>query len=276
METKAISKKDKNFHIINYTLMIAFALTCIGLAIYYAVIGDPNNRLLASFGVTLLFILPILIELIFRCRISNLVTLCFITYTVLAGLLGCVFNFYNISFLKLNEWYDIFIHTLAGYVFSFIGLIFISKFENYKKLSPWTVLIFCVFFTLAIELIWELMEWFADSCLGQQSQGHPPVGQPAPLVTDTNIDMLCNFIGSILFLIHFVIGKFSKVKLGMNYIEEELCGDKIIVRKQKKNKQEETKEIVENIQTENTENINEKNTENQQDDLHNEDNNALE
>ena len=228
-----LSHKEKIFRIVNYTLMILMFLTCVGLGIYNYLIGDPNNRLLASIGVSLLFIAPILVELIFRIRISNFVLICFIVYTILAGILGSLLNFYNTSALQLDQWYDVFIHTLAGYVFSFIGLIFISKLQNYKKLNPWTILLFCVCFTLAVELVWELIEWFADVCLGQNSQGHAPVGQPAPLVTDTNLDMLCNFAGSIIFAAHFIVSKFSKVSLGMNYIEKELCEKKIISRKKK-------------------------------------------
>ena len=234
-------RKDKIFRIVNYCLMVLLFLTCVGIGIYYYVIGDPNNRLLACVGVSLLFIAPILIELIFRIKISNFIVVCLIVYSFLAGFLGSLLNFYNLSTLELNEWYDVFIHTLAGYVFSFIGLIFISRLQNYKKLNPWTVLLFCVFFTLATELVWELIEWFADSCLGQTSQGHPPVGQPAPLVTDTNLDMLCNFSGSIIFAAHFIVAKFSKVNLGMSYIEKELCENKLFSRKAKKKKVEETK-----------------------------------
>lgn len=241
------NKKDKVFKIVNYVLMIVLALTCVGLGIYYYVIGDPNNRLLASVGVTLLFVLPMLVELIFRCRISNLILLFYTIYSFLAGLLGCLLNFYNTSGFGLDVWYDIFIHTLAGYVFSLIGLIVVSKFEKYKNLNPWTVLFFCFCFTLAIELIWELMEWFADSCLGQQSQGHPPVGQPAPLVTDTNIDMLCNFSGAVLFAIHFIVGKFTKAKVGIKFIEKEFCENKIFSRKLKKSKQNKASEENNNL-----------------------------
>lgn len=240
METKANnqspSKSEKVFHIVNYILMISMTLLCMSLCIYYVTIGDPNNRVLASIGVSLLFLVPILIELIFRCRISNLITFCYVLYSILAGVLGCVFNFYNLEAASLNVWYDIFIHTLAGYVFCFIALILISRFEKYKNLNPWTIIIFCICFTLAIELIWELLEWFADSCFAQNSQGFAPQGQPAPLVTDTNIDMLCNFSGAVLFAVQFIIGKFTKFKLGVNYIEKELCGDKIVVKKPKRRK----------------------------------------
>lgn len=245
-----ISQKDKVFHIVNYALMILMTLTCLGLTVYYLIIGDPNNRLFSSLGIATLFIVPILIELIFRCRISNLILLCFIIYSTLAGFMGCVLNFYNTSSFGLDVWYDIFIHGLVGYIFAFIGLIVISRFENYKKLSPWTVLLFCIFLTLAIELVWELMEWFADNCLGQYSQGYPPEGQSVPLVTDTNIDLLCNFIGAIVFAIHFIIAKFTKLKLGFDFIEKELCGDKLIVRKPKKSK---NNTIEQTVQLENVE-----------------------
>lgn len=244
------AKKDKTFRVINYILMILLSITCAGLCIYYFVIGDPNNRVLASFGVAILFVLPMLLELIFRCRFSNLLLLCYTVYAVLAGLIGCVFNVYN-----LTSWYDIFIHCLAGYVFCFIGLMLLGKLEKYNKLKPWTVLLFCIFLSLATELIWELMEWFADKCLGQNSQGFAPVGQPAPLVTDTNLDMLCNFSGVVVFILHFVLGKFTKLNLGIKYIENEFCGDKLVVKKLKNNQSIEKEAPVEEVITQDDEQL---------------------
>ena len=223
------NKKDKIFHRINYSLMIVFAIVCVSLLIYYVIIGDPNNRLLASIGVTLLFILPIFIELVFRCRFSNLLVFLYIVYCVVAGLIGCVFNVYN-----LTSWYDIFIHTLAGYVFCFVGLIVLGRLEKHDKLNAWTIILFCVSLSLATELIWELIEWFSDCCLGQNSQGFAPIGQPAPLVTDTNIDLLCNFSGTILFILHFALGKFTKLNLGVNYIENEFCSEKLFKKRNRK------------------------------------------
>lgn len=215
---KELTKKDKIFRLINLILMALLMLTCIGLSIYYATIGDPNNRVLASIGVAVLFVLPVILELIFRRRLSNFVFLCYTIYAILAGLIGCVFNMYN-----LVSWYDIFIHCLMGYLFGFVGLFLISKIDNYKKLKPLTIILFSFFLALSIELIWELMEWFADSCLGQSAQGKVIEGYNAPLVSDTNLDMLCNFSGALLFVIHFLIGKFTKCNLGVNYIENELC-----------------------------------------------------
>ena len=235
--THVTTKHEKIFRIINISLMIAFSLASVAMCLYNYSIGDPDNRAFACIGMSILFLVPIFIELIFRCKFSNFVLLSFVIFTFLAGFLGCVFNFYEKSFLSLNVWYDIFIHSLAGYVFCLIGLILIAKFEKNKKLSPWTIVIFCFCFTLAIELVWELMEWFADCFLGQTAQGHPISGQNAPLVTDTDIDLLCNFTGGFIFAVQYIIGKFTKVKTGVKYLEKELCSDKVVVRKKKKAKQ---------------------------------------
>ena len=85
---------------------------------------------------------------------------------------------------------------------------------------------FCLFCTLAIELVWEMSEWFGDLFLGQTAQGEPVPGYKVPFVTDTDLDMLCNLIGGIIFSIQFAIGKYTKYSLGINYIEIELCPKK--------------------------------------------------
>ena len=182
---KKLSEFDKNykiFRICNILITLISTLVCVGLGIYNIVIGDPNNRLVACFGVAIVPLLPIVVELIIRARFSNLFFLAFQIYFILAGVIGCAFNMYN-----LLSWYDTLIHTLAGYTFALLGVIVLSRLDDYKKLSPWTIIVFCVVFSLAIELIWELMEWFADSCLGQTAQGHPPVGEKYPSVLDTEI-----------------------------------------------------------------------------------------
>lgn len=229
-----MSKKGKVFRWINYVLMIAFSLACIGLCIYNKVIGDPDNRFFACIAMAVVFILPILLELIFRCRFSNFVLMCFIIFCFLSGFLGSVLNFYDKTEFGLNIWYDIFIHTLMGYAFALIGWAIVSRLEKNKKLNVWTILLFCFCFALAIELIWELMEWFADLFMGQNAQGVPIEGQNAPIVTDTDIDLLCNFSGAIIFAIQYMIGKFSKLKLGIGYLEKELCTEKVVRKVDKK------------------------------------------
>ena len=186
---KDLQKNDKIFRIINLLLMFAQFVSCIALGIYYIVVGR-EDRLFASFGIAALVLVPCLAEYIFRHRMSNIIFFSIQFYILFAGFVGCVLDAYNQIW-----WFDLIVHLLAGYVFALLGIFVISRLDNYKKLNVWLVLAFCFCFTMTCELIWELLEWFGDNCLGQMSQGKPAVGYDVPLVTVTMQDILCNFIG---------------------------------------------------------------------------------
>lgn len=234
---KDLSKKDRIFRIINILLMFAMLVATIGLLIYYVKTGDEHNRLLTCISMSVLYVLPLLYEIIFRRRVQNLFLFCYLVYALVAGLIGSVlYMYYRVS------WFDILVHTLAGYIFSFVGIFILSRTENYGKLKPITVLLFCLFCTLAIELVWEMSEWFGDLFLGQTAQGEPVPGYKVPFVTDTDLDMLCNLTGGIIFVIHFAIGKYTKYSLGIDFIENELSPKKIEKLDENKNEQEINKE----------------------------------
>ena len=108
-----LSKKDKIFRVINFVLMIAMLITTIALLIYYVKTGDVHNRLVTCISMSLLYILPFLIEIIMRRRIQNLFVFCYLIYALVAGLIGSVlYMYYRVS------WFDIVVHTFAGYIFS--------------------------------------------------------------------------------------------------------------------------------------------------------------
>ncbi len=213
---KDLSKKDKIFRIVNIIFAISLLVATIGLMIYYLKTGDKNNRFVSCIGMSVLYILPFALELILRRRFSNLVVFFYLFYALIAGFVGCVLNIYHEV-----SWFDIVVHTCAGYVFCFFGIIILSRLENYKKLNPFTIILFCFFCTLAVELVWELVEWFSDLVLGQTAQGDK-INGIAPYVTDTDLDMLCNLSGGLVFVIQFAIGKFTKFKLGTTFLENEL------------------------------------------------------
>ena len=215
---KSLARKDKIFRITNLTIMFSFLLATIGLLIYFLSTGDKNHRLFSCIGMIVVFLIPFLYEVIFRRRIKNLITFYYLLYSVVAGFIGSVLSVYDLVW-----WYDILVHILAGYTFCFLGIIILSRLEKYNMLKPITIILFCFFCTLAVELVWELMEWFADSFLGQNAQGGVVPGYNAPLVTDTDLDMLCNLTGGIVFVVQFLIGKYTKYSLGVNFFERELC-----------------------------------------------------
>lgn len=218
-----LEKKEKVFRIVNLVFMSLIFCSCLGLAIYYGVTDDVNNRLLTTIMTMILAILPFLLEMIVRRRFYNLVIFLYLFYLLLAGVIGSVLYVYY-----LVSWYDIFVHCVAGYVFALVGLLLLSLLDDYKKFNVWTIVIFCFAFTLATELVWELIEWAGDNLFGQTSQGIPPESFDVPLVTDTMQDILCNFVGGVVFVLHYLIGKLSKYSLGINFIERELTYKRIV------------------------------------------------
>ena len=241
---KDLTKKDKIFRVINLALLISLLLATIGILIYHLKTGDKNNRMFSCISMCIVYLIPFAVELILGRRIQNLVTFYFLVYALFAGFIGSCIGLY-----KMTSWYDIPVHILAGYTFSFFGIFILSRLEKYHSLKPITIIIFCFFCTLSVELVWELIEWFSDLVLNQTAQGDIVPGYNAPLVTDTNLDMLCNFVGGLIFAIQFLIGKFTKCSMGVKFFEEELLpkeNQKVI-------------EEIENIDTETTsENIDNK------------------
>ncbi len=230
---KAISTKDKKFRYFNLSLMLLLLISTISFLIYFIVIGDPKNRLLATISMSVLTVAPFLVEILMKKRFNNFLFLCYLIYLFLSGFLGCVLNFYNTSFLSLNSWYDIFIHTFAGYCFCFVGIFFLARLEEYSRLNIWTIILFAFSFTLAVELVWELLERFADVFLGQSAQGIKIDGYNSPLLIDTIEDIICNFSGGIIFIIHFFIGKTKNI-LGVDFLEREIAYNGSIEKKSKK------------------------------------------
>lgn len=242
-------KHDKVFRIINLIIMSLLCITCIIFAFYYGFVSDPNSRIIPSICLAVLSLVPLFIELIFRKKFNNVVFLAIEIYLIFAGLIGSVLNVYY-----LVAWYDIIIHTLMGYLVALCGIFVISRIGNYKKMNALLVATFCLCFSLAIEVLWELFEWGADNLFNQTMQGEKIVGLGEPLVGDTMLDLLCNTIGSFLFFIHFIVGRTTKFSLGIKFLEKQLVrenDDLICMQRQladtKKNIDIDEEESIKNI-----------------------------
>ena len=249
-----LSKTSKIYRIVNLCLTGAIFLLMVGLGIYNAVIGDPNNRVASAFMLAVVTILPLLVELIFRWRFSNTMYLLYLIYLLLAGL-GSVLSIY-----KNIPYYDKIIHVLAGYTFALLGIYIFSLLEDYYKFKPITIAFMALCFTLGVALVWELMEWFSDVFMGMDAQGIPPEGFDVPLVTDTDGDMLCNLCGGLVFFAHYLISKYSKCSLGIKYYEKEF----VFLKKNSVKFQENKFEHIENAKLEeNVENFDKNDEKNQ-------------
>lgn len=210
---KDLSKGDKIFRIINIVLCVLMSALCVVLSFYYGLVFNWNNRLGSAIGMSVTSLLPLFFELITRKRLSNAVFLVVNVYILFAGVIGSALNVYY-----LISWYDILIHCIMGYLVAMLGLFFLCKLKDQDKMKAITVALFCLFFSLGIELIWEIFERILDVFFNQTAQGPKIDGTNAPLVTDTIQDLICNFSGAFLFFVHYIVDRYTKVNFGFKYI----------------------------------------------------------
>ena len=213
------SKGEKIFRLINILLCVLMSVLCLALSFYYGLVYNWNNRLGSAIGMSVASLVPLLFELISRKKLSNTVFFMVNIYVLFAGVIGSALNVYY-----LVSWYDILIHCIMGYAIALLGLFFICRLGEHKRMRIITTALFCLFFSLGIELIWEIFERFIDVYFGQTSQGIKVEGTNAPLVTDTIQDLVCNLSGAILFFTHYIVDRCFKVNLGMNFIIKDFQG----------------------------------------------------
>lgn len=251
-----LEKHNKIFRIINLVVMALLCCSCVALAFYYGLVYDPNNRIIPAVCIALLSLVPLVVELIFGRRFNNVVFLAIEIYLIFAGLIGSVLNVYY-----LTSWYDIVIHILMGYLVAMCGIFVISRLGEYKKFNVVLVALFCVCFSLAIEVLWEIFEWAADSLFGQTMQGEKLPGVNQPLVGDTMLDLVCNTTGAVVFFFHFVLGKTTKKSLGINFIEKQLIKEDALIVEEKLSVEEKSTQTSEEIAAESDATEEKKNTE---------------
>lgn len=236
------TKSEKIFRIINICLTVAIMLTGVALAIYYKVEGDPNNRFVPSLGLLLYGFIPLAYELIARSKLPNSVFLIFNIYLGIAGLWGSALSGYiNVS------WLDMAVHFVMGYLIAALGLFFLCRTGENKKMKIATVAMFCLFMSLFVEAGWELCERCIDLIFNLDVQGAVVEGTNAPLLTDTIQDIACNMGGALLFTIHFLIAKLTRKDLGIASMEKEFeIRHRLFEKKDKKSEKN-----IENIEKNN-------------------------
>lgn len=214
---KGLNKKEKVIKAVNYIFSGVMAVVCLAYFIYLLASGnDPNNRLLVSLGVAGLFVLPMLLEVVFRLRLSGFIFIFYNVYVFFAAFLGAVIYVYG-----MFEYYDKIIHLLFGYVGGIVGLLLLCKLGNYDHYSAVFVCVMCYFISMGLGASWEIFEFFGDNFLNQTSQGFPvqtATGEWVTTVTDTMLDIIANFIGAIIFIVHYIIHRNTKKNLLLGYI----------------------------------------------------------
>lgn len=242
------SKKTKIFRICNIILSIICLSITLTILIYDAVTNFDIKRFVKAGGLLIVFVIPYLIELIFKRRFGNLTLFIYTLFIVISGLLGALFVMGNYI-----PFYDKISHTLYGYLACYIGLYLATTSNIKSKHSILTVSLFCVMFSISTHVLWEIWEYTFDTLGGFTMQGKKVFGV-APLVTDTMFDIIVNLFGAVVFAMHYQIHATTNKNLMIGTLKKEF--NDFYKNKKLKNQQEQDINNTDNQQQEQNNNIN--------------------
>ncbi len=187
-------KKDLH-KILNNILKIIIIVT---IVIKLAISNYENiGMLILAF---LLTHYEIILNRLFKIKLNNLNNLLIVLFIFLAQYLGSCLNFYD-----LFSWWDIMLHFISGIIMFLIGIdlyTLINKKQQGTRVL--TMLLFAVFFALAIGNLWEIWEYTTDAILKLDSQkAGELVGRLA--LKDTMTDLIASALGTALILVFKVL-----------------------------------------------------------------------
>ncbi len=177
---------------INNILIIVMLITNT-LCLTLSLLGKYNSNILVCLSLYIIVFLPKILRK-FKLNINDLIELIFLVFILLSQLLGSVLHFYKIIY-----WYDSFMHYISGILTSFLAIILLVLFHKYNEKDKVFNIIYIISITLMVACLWEIFEFTADNLLGGDAQRVIETG-----VTDTMKDIICAFLGSILFSICYL------------------------------------------------------------------------
>ena len=124
--------------------------------------GD-TERLLLAFGTLLFVLIPEILERLLRCRINIAVYLIGVLYAM-GSMMGHCWKFYY----TIPCW-DKLLHLCGGVMFVILGIYLFERLSH-GKANHVSAVIFALCFSLAISVVWEFVEYGADTFLGMDMQ----------------------------------------------------------------------------------------------------------
>ena len=147
-------------------ISIVYLAFCFGSAIYFGAIGrfpQMKNALVAG-----IFALPMIyvFERLLRFDMKWLLTT-FVLFLIAGGFItGPSYNFY----MKIPFFDDV-LHCLSGFIFAVIGFTLSNRLLAGKTEDPfWYNLVFGFFFSLAVAVLWEMVEYAGTLYFGLDMQ----------------------------------------------------------------------------------------------------------
>jgi uncharacterized membrane protein YjdF len=190
------------YHFVRIITIILFGYGIVGIFINRSdgsQIGDYTFISINALGLFLLSLVPGFIRKKWSITLPDVslkIYLIFVTCALLLGEIG--------RFFENVPWWDSALHLISGSLIGIIGFSLVSLLNNQEsesfKLSPIFVALFVFCFSLAVGVLWEIVEFGIDAFAGSNMQrfkdnfGVGFVGRAA--LADTMKDFILNTIGA--------------------------------------------------------------------------------
>lgn len=122
-------------------------------------------------------------------KLSSVDRLVYFVFLFFAYFLGSVVGLYSSIY-----WYDILMHFSSGFVFGYIGKLFLESFNISSSRKPLFSFMFCFIFAVSVAGIWEIGEFSVDQITGSNLQHSIDTG-----VVDTMQDLICGTVGGLIY-----------------------------------------------------------------------------
>lgn len=187
-------KKSKLLSIIDLILIVLSIL----VSYYYVFTKDDKiGIILKDASIIITITLPYILEKLFKIKIDSSTKTIYIIFIFMSHFLGVVCDFYG----KI-AWFDKFTHWLSGILTAYISILLLKYLKVYNKKSKVFNILFIIAFTLMIASLWEMFEFTSSICFHLDPQRVKETG-----VTDTMMDMIVAFLGSILYSIYYLFAQ---------------------------------------------------------------------
>lgn len=184
-------KKNNIFRIIDIILIL---ISIIGSFCFVFTRDNKIGLVLKDVSIIITITLPYIIEKVFKIKIDNETKTVYIVFVFMAHFLGATCEIYN----KIDS-FDKFTHWLSGILTAYISILLMEYLKIYNKNSKIFNIIFIISFTLMIASLWEIFEFTSSICFNLDPQRVKATG-----VTDTMMDIIVAFLGSILYSIYYL------------------------------------------------------------------------
>ena len=131
-------------------------------------------------------LIPYFLESRFQIQISDLFKGGVVLFVFASLVLGSLNNFYEKFW-----WWDILLHTWAGFGFTLIAYTILASIYKKSNLVSTSLLtsIFAFSFSMAVLVLWEVFEFTVDQTTGSRMQ---------PSLFDTMTDLIVGLVGAVM------------------------------------------------------------------------------